>query len=104
MKVRYPKIVTKLTTLCDAWLVGSSADLECENPRDFDVFVSIDKWQAASGYIPQNAKINSFGGFKIVCEGKEVDVWTGRMEDFLANNAFSFAYHPKTGVRIMKVK
>jgi len=101
--MKYPKIVTKLTTLCDGWLVGSSADLENNNPRDYDVFIPINKWLEASNYIPQDAKINSMGGFKVICENIEVDVWTGKMEDFLASNYFTYAYNPKTGVRIARV-
>ena len=101
--MKYPKIVTKLTTLCDAWLVGSSADLNNKSPRDFDIFVPIDKWLEASNYIPQDAKINSLGGFKVICESIEVDIWTGKMETFLASNYFTFAYHPKTNVRISRI-
>jgi len=101
--MKYPKIVTKLTTLCDGWLVGSSADMSNENPRDYDVFIPIDKWLEASNYIPQDSKINRLGGFKVICEGKEVDVWTGQMENILQSNYFSYAYHPKSGVRIMRI-
>ncbi len=101
--MKYPKIVTKLTTLCNGWLVGSSADINNENPKDYDVFIPIDKWLEASNYIPQDAKINRMGGFKVLCEGVEVDIWTGKMEDFLASNYFKFAYNPKTGVRIARI-
>ena len=102
MKKKYPKIVTKLTTLCDAWIIGSAV-VE-ENPRDYDVFVPIDKWLEASNYIPQNAKINRLGGFKMVCEGKEIDVWTGKMEFILTTNQFKFAFHPKSGIKISREK
>ena len=102
--MKYPNIVTKLTTLCDGWLVGSSADIEVENPRDYDIFIPIDKWLLASNFIPRDAKINRMGGFKVICEGIEVDIWTGKMEDFLDSNYFSFAYKPKSGLRIVRVK
>lgn len=48
-------------------------------------------------------KINRMGGFKCMSEGIEVDVWTGDMNDFLGCNNFKFAYHPKTGIRIVKI-
>jgi len=101
--MKYPKIVTKLTTLCDGWLVGSSALDSDKEPRDYDVFIPIDKWLEASNYIPYNAKINRMGGFKVISDGKEVDIWTGKMEDFLASNYFKCAYNPKTGIRIVRV-
>jgi len=101
--MKYPKLVTKLTTLCDGWLVGSSANLDVKKPRDYDVYIPIDKWQPASNYIPLDAKINTMGGFKVICEGVEVDVWTGKMEDFLSSNYFTYAYNPKTGIRIARV-
>lgn len=102
--MKFPGLVSKLTTLCDGWLVGSSAIVSDVEPRDYDVFIPIDKWLEASNYIPVDAKINRMGGFKVICEGKEVDVWTGKMESFLASNYFKAAYHPKSGVRILRDK
>ena len=98
--MKYPNIVTKLTTLCDGWLVGSSAEEDNDNPRDYDIFIPIDKWLEASNYIPQDAKINRMGGFKVISDGKEVDIWTGKMEDILTSNYFKIAYHPRSGIRI----
>lgn len=102
--MKYPELVTKLTTLCDAWIVGSAADPKNFHPRDFDVFVPFKNWLQASNYIPKDAKINRLGGFKCVSDEVDVDVWTGDMNDFLSSNYFSFAYHPKTGVLIKAVK
>lgn len=101
--MKYPNIVTKLTTLCDGWIVGSGANPDVENPRDYDIFIPIDNWLEASNYINQNAKINRMGGFKVISDGIEVDIWTGRMENILGSNYFNFAYHPKTGVRIARI-
>ena len=98
--MKYPELVTKLTTLCSGWLVGSSANPNETDPRDYDVYISIKYWLEASNYIPKDAKINRMGGFKCINDGIEVDVWTGDMNDFLASNYFNFAYQPKTGVRI----
>ena len=98
--MKYPELVTKLTTLCSGWLVGSSANPNETDPRDYDVYIPIKYWLEASNYIPKDAKINRMGGFKCINDGIEVDVWTGDMNDFLASNYFNFAYQPKTGVRI----
>ena len=101
--MKYPELVTKLTTVCDGWIVGSAADPDQQSPRDYDIFVPIKSWLAASAFIPKNAKINRMGGFKCLSEGVEVDVWTGEMNEFLTSNYFKFAYHPKTGIRIARI-
>lgn len=98
--MKYPELVTKLTTLCSGWLVGSSANPNETEPRDYDIYIPVKYWLEASNYIPKDAKINRMGGFKCISDGIEVDVWTGDMNDFLASNYFNFAYQPKTGVRI----
>ena len=98
--MKYPELVTKLTTLCSGWLVGSSANPNETEPRDYDIYIPVKYWLEASNYIPKDAKINRMGGFKCISDGIEVDVWTGDMNDFLASNYFKFAYQPKTGVRI----
>ena len=101
--MKYPELVTKLTSICDGWLVGSSADPNVSEPRDYDVFIPFKYWREASNYVPKDAKVNRMGGFKCISEGVEVDVWTGEMSDFLQSNFFSFAYNPKTGVRITRI-
>lgn len=101
--MKYPELVTKLTTLCSGWLVGSSANWTVKEPRDYDVYIPIKYWAEASNFIPRDAKINRMGGFKCLSEGIEVDVWTGDVNDFLASNYFTFAYHPMSGVRISRV-
>ena len=103
-KLKHPELVTKLTTLCSGWLVGSSANPDITNPRDYDVYIPMKFWLEASSYIPKEAKINRMGGFKCISEGVEVDVWTGDINDFLSSDYFSFAYQPKTGVRIGRIK
>jgi len=96
--MKRPELVTKLCAYCDGWLIGSSVTEE--NPRDYDVWIPYEKWSVACTMIPKDSKINTFGGFKCMSDGVEVDVWTGDMNDFLASNYFNFAYQPKTGVRI----
>lgn len=101
--MKYPELVTKLTVLCGGWLVGSSANPNVSEPRDYDIFIPNKFWLEASNLIPKDAKMNRMGGWKCISEGIEVDVWSGEMSDFLASSHFSFAFNPKTGVRIGKV-
>lgn len=101
--MKYPELVTKLTTVCSGWIVGSAANPETLEPRDFDIYIPMKYWLEASAFIPKDASINRMGGFKCFSEGIEVDVWTGDMNDFAASNYFKFAYHPKTGVRIGRI-
>ncbi len=101
---KYPELVTKLTTVCGGWIVGSSANPENKHPRDYDIFIPFKYWMEASMYLPKSATINRMGGFKCISEGIEVDVWTGDMNDFLSSNYFKYAFNPKSGVRIGRIK
>ncbi len=103
IKVKYPELVTKLTTICSGWLVGSSADPLNESVRDYDVYIPMKYWREACALIPKDSTINRMGGFKCISEGIEVDGWTGEMSDFVASSYFSFAYHTQTGIRIGKI-
>ena len=96
--MKYPELVSRLTTTCNAWIVGGAVD---ENePRDFDLYIPMKNWREACMLIPKDAKINRMGGFKCISDGIEVDVWTGEMSDFLASAYFKKCYHPLTGVKI----
>jgi hypothetical protein len=98
----YPTLVKKLTTLCEGWLVGSSALPDNHDPRDWDIFIPFSNWSNACGIIPADSKLNSFGGFKCMSDEKEVDVWTGSFEELLTSAHFKYAYHPKTNTYITK--
>jgi len=99
--MRYPELVTKLSTLCNGWIVGGAVDNE--TPKDYDVYIPFSNWQIACSLIPKESTINRMGGFKCISEGVEVDVWTCEMSDLLATDYFSKAFHPKTGVKIIRV-
>lgn len=99
--MKLPELVTKLTTICNGWIVGGAVD--AENPKDYDVYIPFPYWKVACSLLPKESTINRMGGFKCISEGKEVDVWTGEMSDFLASNYFSKAFHPQTGVKICRV-
>lgn len=98
-----PKLVLDLTEACEAWIVGSAADPTNKNPRDWDVCVPFSQWDRAALFIPPDAKPNSFGGWKCVSEGKEVDVWPGELGRLMASYVTKWVYHPKTNTRFKRV-
>lgn len=97
-----PKLVAKLSHYHEAWVVGSAADPNNKKPRDWDVLVPFSKWQDASGLIPENAKVNSFGGFKCVEDDVEIDVWCGELSWIIQIPKCKYIWNPKTGVRFTK--
>lgn len=99
-----PILVGKLTHFHEAWIVGSAADPKNESPRDWDILVPLSKWQDAAGLIPASAISNSFGGFKILDEnGVEIDVWPGELSWIMQRPKSTWAWQPKTGIRLQKI-
>lgn len=98
--------IAKVTHNFDAWIVGSAADPDNADPRDYDVLVPFYMWHSATCMVPPDAKPNSFGGWKFtdVQTRKEIDVWPGDLSRLAQRPAFKFAYHPKTGTRIKVIE
>lgn len=101
-KHRAPDLVRKLVSVCDAWIVGSACSQE--KPRDYDVYIPMKYWKEACRLIPKKVKVNTLGGFKCMSDGCEVDVWTGDINDFLSSNYFKEAYHPESGIHIIRTE
>lgn len=101
---KLPKLVTLLTQVHDAWVVGSAAapNADLANVKDFDILVSFSHWPAVAALIPDNARRNTFGGWKCESDGRSVDVWPDDMARFLANQVVTYAWHPRTGIRFRK--
>lgn len=99
---KYPALVHKLCYDHEAWIVGSSANPDDENPKDFDILVPLSNWQQASLLIPSDAIPNTFGGWKCISGGKEVDVWPGDLAWLLTNDMLKWAYHPRTNTGVEK--
>ena len=93
------ELVCKLCYSAEAWLVGSAADSEVSNPRDWDVLVPFSYWHVAASRIPCDAVPNAFGGWKCMSEGQEVDVWPGDLSLLLTYGDVTHAFHKKTGKR-----
>jgi hypothetical protein len=90
----------------DAWLLGSAADptADLTAVRDFDVIVSPGNWIQAAQLIPKTATPNTYGGWKCISEGKQVDVWPEDLGKRLYNILNSYAWHPNTGARFQRIR
>ena len=98
-----PKLVLDLAFTCDGWIVGSAADPLNSEPRDYDIIIPFSSWQNACMFIPPNAVPNHFGGWKCMSENIEVDVWPGELSWIMQNNRMKYVYHPKSGIRWIKI-
>ena len=75
-----------------ALICGSYAKKLCgENitTNDFDLLVPYDRWQIISLFIPSNAHLNKFGGWRFTtpdqkAEEVEVDIWPSTIEKYLS--------------------
>ena len=96
-----PVLVGRLVYFHDAWILGSAAhpDADLLTVRDFDVLVPPANWQQAAQLIPLDAKPNSYGGWKCLSEGKEVDVWPEDLGKRLSCSLNQYAWHPQSGAR-----
>ncbi len=99
MKCSYPKIVSLLGTLCDAWLVGST--ITEDDPKDYDLFVPISKWKYTVQLLPKEVTLNTYGGFKFQDNDKTIDMWTDEFETLFMSQYFKQALHLKSGKLII---
>lgn len=99
-----PTLVKQLTQVHSAWIVGSAAekDADLAAVRDFDVLVPFSAWPAVAAMLPDNARRNTFGGWKCVSDGKDVDVWPDDLGRFMASQVVKSVWHPKTGIRFTR--
>lgn len=97
MSSKYPKLVLDLSFVADAWIVGSAADPDNDEPSDYDLLVPYSQWQNACMFIPKNATPNHFGGWKCESEGEIVDVWPGELSFILAHGHTDCALNLKSG-------
>ena len=103
MATTFPKLVLAMTHAHNAWLVGSAANPENNNPRDYDVVVPYSEWQKACMLIPSDAKPNHFGGWKCISEGKEVDIWPGDVAWLMQRPQTTYVWHLLSGIRWKKM-
>ena len=97
---RFPDPVAHILQNFDAWLVGSAVDNEY--PKDYDILVPFHMWHRAVVIIPQDAKPNSFKGWKVEIAGITIDMWPGDLGYLAALPFFTAAYHHASQTIIRK--
>ena len=97
-----PKFVANAVTNHHAWVVGSAADPDNDNPRDWDVIIPFADWHNIAPFIPSHATMNSFGGLKFIENEIEIDVWPGDLAFICRQDKFTWAWNPSLGVRVKK--
>jgi hypothetical protein len=81
-----PQIVKSFCRMANAVIVGSYAQYLVtdvgERPLDIDLIVPLYRWPDAVIIIPRGARANTFGGYKLLDDEKQllIDVWP---DDFL---------------------
>ena len=83
-----PRVVYQMC-VHGALIVGSQAKRlmgEDLASNDWDLIVPHGKWQVVSLLIPQDAKLNKFGGLRFKDDkDNEIDVWQGDVQDYLGS-------------------
>lgn len=103
----------------DAWIVGSAAAPEADLSKvnDIDVLVPWTNWKEASTLLHEygtsgDLHINTFGGWKVDLVYRpndedylemSIDVWPGDLAWLFTNDAMKYAWHFKSGTRVVKI-
>lgn len=95
-----PELVNKLCYAHSAWIVGGA--VISDTPKDYDIAVPLLHWREAAMLIPRDAKPNSFGGWKCISEGKEIDVWPADLGDLMTNKMVKDLWHPQSDARFTR--
>jgi hypothetical protein len=101
-----PPLVEQLTKHCDGWIVGEAAEPDNDSPQHFEVYIPPQHWGHASGYIKsKKISLNPLGGIQIKStrDKRLITIWTGDMNEIFATDIFTFAHHPNSGVRIIRL-
>jgi|GEM_PF-3875622 len=101
-KYRFPRFARLILGQYNAWLVGGAADPKNKDPRDFDIVVEWEDWRHVAMLIPKDAKIGLFGCFKVISDGKVVDIWPGTLSEAIQSAKCKFASNPFKGILIEK--
>lgn len=83
---KLPRELSNIAISYGAWFVGSAVEWLLHGgpkPRDIDLFVPPQHWQAAVRALSKIAvEVNHFGGVKVELDGLSVDIWPMHLEDF----------------------
>lgn len=102
MSHKFDPMVSVFTTKFGGWIVGSAAAPGAIKPRDVDIIIPLSQWAKASLVIPKHARPNTFGGWKFVSNGVEIDVWPGELSDVMSSSMTRYVYQPHLGIRYMR--
>lgn len=102
---QFPPLVSKLVWNYNGWIVGSAAKAgaDLSKVRDFDILVPFHDWPAAACLITKDAVPTRFGGWKLISNEVEVDVWPDDVGRFLLKCPRKDMWHPSSGIRITHV-
>ena len=108
MKIIYDRlriltpIARSLVYTHDSWIVGGCANYFIDESisfvRDLDIIVPFYEWGLACKMVKAGTPSNSFGGFKVIDDGLEIDMWCGDIGYLIANSPQKpiYAVHPRT--------
>lgn len=101
---RLPRLARLILSQYNAWLVGSAADPNNHNPKDFDIVVSWEDWKHVAMLIPKgtNTTLTIFGGLKCISDGQTVDIWPGNVGDIMLSAKAKYAMNPQLGILLEK--
>ena len=97
-----PQFVRSLCYNHEGWVVGGGASYLAgfsERVKDWDVIVPVYNWMSVHPIIPHATLSNTFGGFKVDCDGVAIDVWpedVGHYFMTIGGNYDPIAVQPKT--------
>lgn len=105
MSHKLPKLILDISVVSkhQSFIVGSAADPNINNPRDFDIIVPFSTWNEVCMLIPKDAVPNTFGGWKCKSGESIVDVWPGELNNVIIAEMFKYAWEPYSNTRIKKM-
>lgn len=99
-----PIFVKQICLSYDAYIVGSGAayisgEEGIKANNDWDIIIDPLDWDKFLPFmLDKQFKLNSWGGFKLLSEGKEIDIWPASLHNYIASNkASKIIYKPKGG-------
>lgn len=99
-----PSLVQNLVKHCDGWIIGEAAEPEAPTlVEHYQVIIPPQYWEQAAGYIPKKIKLNELGGLELMIEDVKITMWTGDIHQMFTSQLFTFAWHPKSDVRIIRL-
>lgn len=97
--IKLTPFVCKVCTYYDAWVVGGAALPGAKEIRDIDIVIPFEHWNQAVLLVPKDAVMNTFGGYKFLEGGIEIDVWPDNIGKLLTLSQFTNFWNPIKSLR-----